>query len=717
MSMMPKTYKKYLLIAATIGSTLNAYAIQPLQPGYGVEKKTMDPIPVDVENLEDVTSEIASGILSGFTYTVDSSTNQNQLASILYPELSNALSAGITGIISSMGNPLNIASSIATQTGTPINSPYSSSSAVQFNLTDMTQHVYDCITKPITTSINNVLTTPGNAIQSIFPNQNNQYAMYTAKTNINNCQNADSQSSTYNSSNTEEAAKININDIINNSDVENLAGTSSWASYLILNQLTAAALKSCAVSLDIQSSSSSSSSSGSAPDPNVGNHGTIAAKTTVKCQIPQAACMITNTVNNILSAELNKAENYTLPQGYEKLKDAYPVIYNNLVKYTTSQSVQNLKGYYNQNISYTECLNAQSSNYPAPDTANAQSDLNLTADILMLVNKEINKIIKKQIASSIIKKIGQNTQSGSYSTNNDEIPQLYTLTASSDINTLLGYDSLIGKPSSETVCTIKQPPNQNQNIQDKRLAIITSTLVDNLTQTSQVPNPITPQIPFDSEIGAVGGGFGLLSNTDIMDASTWSTIDSNRNSSTQTLKTQADQFKTQFLGFSANNSIPVGILNEMQSSRQNSIQIPVFTDSSGTIMNPASGTSKPGYIPAGESCTSQEIDHFTATYRLKGIPSGDKSVKINNWQQAINDEKNIGILHKEEVLLLAEIRYQLYQEQKQLEQELAAESISLMQTLSKNIGELTSIHSDMMNTIDTYITGGGKTNTNNNQSN
>ena len=128
---------------------------------------------------------------------------------------------------------------------------------------------------------------------------------------------------------------------------------------------------------------------------------------------------------------------------------------------------------------------------------------------------------------------------------------------------------------------------------------------------------------------------------------------------------------------------------------------------------PTSTTSpRPGYIPVGEICTSQEIEHFLASYRLKGkvkrASSGDVEVTTNNWQQGISSQKNNGIIQKEEALLLAEIRYQLYQEQKQLEQELANESISLILNLGSNSKELSTIFIDMDSTVKAYVSGGGQ---------
>ena len=106
-----------------------------------------------------------------------------------------------------------------------------------------------------------------------------------------------------------------------------------------------------------------------------------------------------------------------------------------------------------------------------------------------------------------------------------------------------------------------------------------------------------------------------------------------------------------------------------------------------------------------------EIENFDATYRLNPVPSqtdtSGATVETNSWQKGIYTEQSAGILNKEQALLLAEIRYQLYKEQKQLEQELAIESINLLQVLGKNVGNLTTIHGDMVKAVKSWMIGGG----------
>ncbi|MEE3003054.1 MAG: hypothetical protein VX335_01755 [Pseudomonadota bacterium] len=689
-------------LPSTSGRSSSSSATKSSGP-YGVEKSSMDPIPVTVENIPDISQSVSNAILDLYTFTEDST------ISTLYPILSNALSNGLVATGSMVGNPLSSAKSVAVQTGVPLSTPYSSNAAILFNLTDMVQHTFDCIIYPTTTSITSYLTNSP-SIQTVFASQT-QYTSDVASTNLSNCQKNDS-ATTYTSSGTSvETAKININDILSQQYANDIVKTKSWANWFIINQLTMEQLQSCVTSLIIQNSSSSSSSGGSnAPNTNASTYGNAAAYTNVKCTIQEAVCMMTNAVYGITNGQISKlGETQGSSQKY--LKDTDPKAYNDLMTLFTADNIVNLQNKYNLQTTNSSCLGVNASSYASPSVTTAQTDAQSIGKTLMEANKIIANLIKKEIAGGIMKTLAEKQGQASQNYNSD-VQQAYVLTATADVNTLLGHNSLIGIPTSSTVCTSKATSSDDESFNEKRLAVEASTFVDLLSDTDSIPSGITPSIPFDSGIAAIGGGIGLLNNANNFSSSDSSTISSNRTSSKQSLDQQSEQFSDQFLSYTTNRSVPLGILNDAQTRRQNIYQIPQYIDSYGNVLNPVSSDpSKSGYIPLGETCTSAEIENFDATYRLKPVASqtdtSGATVETNSWQKGIYTEQSAGILNKEQALLLAEIRYQLYKEQKQLEQELAIESINLLQVLGKNVGNLTTVHSDMVKAVKSWMIGGG----------
>ena len=677
------------------GSTGNSRQV------YGKEKSSMTPIPVDVMNIPDFGDSVTTAFLNSYTYSAAATTAE------LYPVLSSLLSRGITNIIESLPNSLNTETAVSVLTGTPLGSPYSSDAVVNFNLTDMVSHVFNCIVYPITSSVDKVL--QSGSTQSVFANQI-QYSTDVAGINYNNCKTND-QNNSYNSNSNLQTASLNINNILSAQEGSNLTSPTGWLSTLITNELQIAQLESCRISLKIQSGSSSSSGGGNVSNTNASTYGNVAGNTLILCSIPQGACMVTNVVNNIIPSQITALDDY-IPGTGKTLKELYPVSYNNLTKDYSSDSITSLKASYDMSTTNTNCLGANSSSYSnAPSSANLQSDLQTVVNSLKQANKEIAKIVKKQIAESILQTMAEN-KGNKNNSQSDDIPQIYTITSTADIDSLLGYNSLIGTPTNKYVCTLKPESPSDSTLNQKRLAIEASALVSYITGLNNIINPIIDGMPFDSSIAAMGGGFGSIDNTKNMDSSNASTIDTNRTNSVQNYNSNLDQFNTSFSSYAAMTSPALGVLNDIQNSRQNSIQIPAFTDSSGKIMNAAnSSASTPGYISAGEICTSKEIDNFDASYRVKGVVNSSQSVTTNAWQQSIAAQTNNGLLSKEEVILLAEIRLQLYRTQKQLEHELVLASLENLNNMSDVGKELTTINNNINTAIKSFITGGGGDNT------
>ncbi len=675
---------------STTGNTGNS------RQQYGVEKSSMNPIPVDVMNIPDFGDSVTTAFLNSYTYSSTATTAE------LYPVLSSLLSRGITDIIESQPNPLNSETAVSVLTGTPLASPYSSDAVVNFNLTDMVSHVFNCVVYPITSSVDQAL--QSGSVQSVFANQV-QYSTNVASINYNNCKTTD-QNNSYNSSSNIQTASLNINNILSAQEGSNLTTSTGWTSALITNELQIAQLESCRLSLKIQSGSSSSSGGGNVTNTNASTYGNVAGNTLVLCSIPQAACMITNIVNNILPSQMTALDNY-IPGTQKTLKELNPVSYNNLTKDYSSKSISTLQASYNMSTNNTSCLGANSSSYSnAPSSANLQSDIQTVVNSLKQADKEIVKIVKKQIAKSILQTMKDNQGNNNNNQSND-IPQMYTITSTADIDTLLGHNSLIGTPNKNYVCTLKPESPSDSTITQKRLAIEASALVNDIAGLNNIINPIIDGMPFGSSIAAMGGGFGSIDNTSNMSSSDATTIDTNRTNSLQSYNSNLNQFNTSFSSYVAMTSPALGILNDIQNSRQNSIPIPTFMDSSGNIMNPANSSTTPGYISAGEICTSKEIDNFDASYRVKGIVNSSQSVTTNAWQQSVAAQTNVGYLNKEEVLLLAEIRLQLFRTQKQLEHELVLESLNNLNSLTEVGKELATINSDIDKAIKSFITGGG----------
>lgn len=662
---------------------------------YGKETSSIDPpIPVNITNLEDIGTAATSSIAKGFTWA------NNALTQELYPSLSNSLALGIAYVSQSLGNPLAVSASIATQSGTPEMGAYTPNAVIQYDLQDAVAYVYNGIMNPKTVLVKNYLdNNPG--VQNVFVNQN-QYALSVPSTNLQNKKDSDSKV-TYSSGTTVTAVSLNINNLLTGQDGADLTRTDSYAAYVVLNELTAAQLMSCAASLKKESSSSSSSTSANVSTSTPADSN-ITAYTTLTCSIPQAACMITNTVYNIIPmiiARLDQAN----PQSGEKLSDSDPNLYNKLATLLTSTPITNLQNTYNMQTTKSECIGANASDYPSVSNTVAMKDLATTAKILGLSNTLLNQAVKKQIAVAVINNFKTNGETLVENQQDTSLPQMFSLTATSDIDTLLNHNSYIGLPSNATVCTLKVEPSQ-QTLAEKQLAIEASTLVNYLSAADSLPDPVVSDIPIESNIAYFAGGVGMVDNTDNFNSSDATTITNARTGYQTQHDAFVDMYKDQFSGFVANRSIPLGVLLDARYPRQNIITIPALFASDGTQLNPASSDPRAhGYIPEGETCTSKEIEHFAATYRLQPHNSGSQ-VTTSIWQQGISQQPNTGLLQKESLQLLAEIRADLYKEQQQLEKDLTIESLRALTGLANTQSDLIELHDKIETAIKDYIMGG-----------
>jgi hypothetical protein len=666
---------------------------------YGKETSSIDPpIPVNVTNLEDIGDAATSSIATGYTWTSDSLTQE------LYPSLSNSLALGIVYVAESLGNPLAVNASVAAQSGTPMMGPYTANAVIQYDLQDSVDYVYNRIIYPLDTNITTYLNA-NPSTTSIFVNQTGDYALGVVSQNLQNTQTSDSQV-TYSSGTTVNTVSLNINNLITPTDGTNLTKSDSYAAYLALNELTAAQLISCAASLKIQGSSSNSSSSSSSSTTvttSTSSTNNVASYTTLACSIPQAACMITNTVYNIIPTILTRLDQNNAITG-EPLSTSDPNLYNHLTTLLTSTPIENLQTTYNMQTTKSDCLDANASDYPSVSNSVAMKDLATTALILEMANKGLKQVVKKQIAVAIINNMQTNGATLAQNQQNATLPQMFSLTGTSDINTLLSHDSYIGIPSNSTVCSLKVDPSQ-QTLAEKQLAIEAATFVDYLSDASTLPDPVVADIPITSDTAYIGGGVGLVDNTSNFSSSDASNITNSRTGSQTQHDTYTDMYKTQFAGFITNRSIPLGMLLDVRYPRQNIITVPALFASDGTQLNPTNSDPRAsGYIPQGETCTSKEIESFAAHYRLQPQNSGDQ-ITTSIWQQTISQQPNTGLLAKESLQLLAEIRADLYKEQRQLEKDLTIESLRALTGLANTQADLIGIQNKIHDTIKDYIMG------------
>ena len=662
---------------------------------YGKETSSIDPpIPVNITNLQDIGDAATTSIATGYTWANDSLTQE------LYPSLANSLALGIVFVSESLGNPLTVNASVAAQSGTPEMGPYTENAVIQYDLQDAVEYVYNSIMNPITILVTNYLNN-NTGVQSVFANQN-QYALTVPSTNLQNKQTSDGQV-TYSSGTTVNTVSLNINNLLTGQDATNLTKSDSFAAYMVLNELTAAQLASCAASLKIQGSSSSSSSSTSVTT-NSSSTSNVDSYTTLTCSIAQAACMITNTVYNIIPTIITRLDQ-TNPTSGKTLSSTDPNLYNNLNTLLTSKSITNLENTYNMQTTKSDCIGANASDYPSVSSTVAIKDLGTTTKILQLANKLLKQAVKKQIAVAVIDNFKANGETLEQNQQNASLPQMFSLTGTTDIDTLLSHNSYIGLPSNSTICTLKVDPSE-QTLAEKQLAIEAATLVNYLSEASTLPDPVVSNIPIDSNIAYIGGGVGAVDNTNNFSSSDATTITNSRTGYQTSHDTYVNMYKDQFSGFITNRSIPLGMLLDTRYPRQNIITIPALFASDGTLLNSTSSDPRAsGYIPQGETCTSKEIENFAATYRLQPHYSGSQ-ITTSIWQQTVSQQPNTGLLQKESLQLLAEIRADLYKEQQQLEKDLTLESLRALTGLANTQSDLMAIHGKIETAIKDYIMGG-----------
>ena len=406
----------------------------------------------------------------------------------------------------------------------------------------------------------------------------------------------------------------------------------------------------------------------------------------------------------ILSA-LKSTDSYTSTT----FKDRNPNQYNDIVNILTSDPMTLLQTNYSQNTNFTDCLNAESSSYSSKSDDVILSDLKTLSSLLERTLPSIQEYNLQSIADAIYSKLSDT--SSSTSTSSDDVPQMYTLTDPFNLNTLLGSPTLIGTPSTASICSLKQDES-DQTLSEKSTAIAASTLINSLTSFDSIPSAIPPAINLDSSVAAIAGGFGDLYNTNNFSSSDATNIASNRSTEKEKIDSKTDSYNSMFTGYITKLLVPMDILTQIQNVRQDQIIIPAFYDSNGTQINTSSSDPYAnGYIPAGESCTTAEIANFNATYRLQPYVNSDSSIETSSWQKNIQSEHNIGLIEKDQTMQLAQMLAQLYKTQEALETELVINATTILDSISANTSDLTSLKTSIEKAITKYNEGGGKTDT------
>ena len=272
-------------------------------------------------------------------------------------------------------------------------------------------------------------------------------------------------------------------------------------------------------------------------------------------------------------------------------------------------------------------------------------------------------------------------------------------------------------------CSLKNIASNGEKISSTANTVwnqqaIAKKYINYLSGVNNLPDPIVAQLPIDIGTAFVGGGVAPVDSTNFT-----STGVNDIYSSRLQKKVEYDNFKkqyeSQYEAYRASLSIGLSNLMNSFSSRNDVIKIPSLRGPDGNIINAAPSSSSSSsknkapvnYITNDQMCTSMEIEKIAATWRTQANPS-TKSSKTNpefvtsEWQNSVLNETKTGLLAKEEVILLAEIREQLFNDYLQQERILATLSAMQMNTLSTKSKDLLDMYNKMQDTINEYIEGG-----------
>jgi hypothetical protein len=642
------------------------------------------PVAISPENITDITTALQQEIASSGK---DNGSSNPALANNTISALNKSITYGSTA------EPI-VSAALEMQTGVPMPNH---KGAVVYNLSQAVNYVFNCLVNPLTSDAATNLASG----KALITNQQ-AYTSGILSSNLSQCKTAANSSS--NQSNTSQ--DLNINDLVCSQaqNASKLTSSSEWGTLYATNQLQKLQLSACGDSLKKQALSASSSSSDASASTtsniasSVGNVIAYASSDNA-CYYYNGACQISNYIQNILPTITTKLN--------DSLSDIPVDIAKNITDILTSRNIVNLTSSYTYTANLNNCLDAQPSSYSGTNNNSVEADvINLSA-IIDDLNLEIKKLFVSQITDVVTSCITQTTDPMSY--DSSTIPSYTTTTNLYSLDTLLGPDTYIGKPTNDiSTCSDKSLSSSSYIFPAQ---INAQLYIDHLISKNSIPNPILSDVPSDASVAFLGGGIGLVS-TDNFASSDVNTITNQRSTLATTIAQKKTSFNKSYAGYSAATSVGSYVLHSMYSNRQNMITIPSITNpNNNQVINSSSTTDalgQPNFIQAGQVCTSQEIARRAALWRLNPIKdTRDSTVAYNSaWQSAIIGEVNPIKLQREKLYLLAEIREDLFKQYTEKETQLALSSMQLFNALSKKGADLNKTLQSLKSNIKLWVSGG-----------
>ncbi|MBT4885562.1 MAG: hypothetical protein HON55_05370 [Legionellales bacterium] len=357
-------------------------------------------------------------------------------------------------------------------------------------------------------------------------------------------------------------------------------------------------------------------------------------------------------------------------------------------------------------------LQATCSGSSCPSASDVQTELNTVSSMLDDVAKNLNKMLYLKI--NILIAANESTKT---STDNNYKDQKYFVNMGTTLGDIINLNSF-GVPNTESPlhCSTKS------KYLSASLTAIANDLIDKVDQTTPPPAYMTRSLPFTSNSIAVGGAFNtVLNQNNISDYATnqnliWTARKTAKNSLTILQVTYNNYVKS----FIAQKSLALQNLREIVEKRSELHQVPLIyntldlnhkcknglnsqtSESDCQFQDPFSNITTDWNLEDKQICSLKELEYMEANWRQ--LPGPNNS--INPWQQQLKYSSSTEV-QRAKLLLLAEIKEQIYLNKKLHDRILAANSASLITSLTDNKKAMNNLLDNINSAMKSFITGGG----------
>jgi len=442
-----------------------------------------------------------------------------------------------------------------------------------------------------------------------------------------------------------------------------------------------------------------------------GSNSNTIKKSLRQCSAAVGACILNSTQKTLIPLIITYLDGFSSSSSTDT-KD-YNQLYSETVEKVNKIADEDLSEFgTSTGMSFpTSCLDATCSGSNCASASDVQTELGTFSSMLGEVDDKLQKMLAIKIKNLLAKNVQSKT-----TTENSYKDQKYFINMGYSLGGIISLSSFGIPDSSKSPlqCSTKS------KYLSASLAAISSNLIDRVDKAAPAPAYMVDDLSLGTNSIAVAGGFGSIQNqNNVANYSTNIPLMLNeRTKAENTLKLLKTVYNKSVKSFIAQKSLALQNLREMISKRSELHKVPLIyntlelnykcqnginsatSESDCQFQDPFSNITTDWNLESGQICSLQELENMEATWRQQPGPNNS----INPWQQQIKYSSATEV-SRAKLLLLAEVKDQIYQNKNLRDKILAANASSMITSLTDSKLAMENLLMSVKSAEKSYITG------------